>query len=182
MRGLELTNGRVTGVWTEHGLIKASTVVCAGGAWSSRLLRQHGIELPVANIVGTALRTTAAPEILSGCVNTPDFALRRRLNSAYTVAIHGYGRMELAPQGMRYAVKFYEMYRSKLAKKLRIGQSFLAVLRRLRAGGWIRYSPSRRSVSLIQPLTVNLWLWPSRGLPKNFPHWLASRSRTPGQA
>jgi glycine/D-amino acid oxidase-like deaminating enzyme len=125
-RGLELTNGRITGVWTERGLIKASTVVCAGGAWSSRLLRQHGIELPVANIVGTALRTTAAPEIFSGCVNTPDFALRRRLDGAYTVAIPGFGRMELAPQGIRYAAKFYEMYRAKLAKKLklRIGRSF----------------------------------------------------------
>ncbi|GAC1039294.1 FAD-binding oxidoreductase [Pseudomonas sp. No.117] len=127
-RGLEITNRRVTGVWTEHGLIKASTVVCAGGAWSSRLLRQSGIELPVANIVGTALRTTVAPEVFAGCLSTPDFALRRRLDGAYTVAIPGFGRMELAPQGIRYAAKFHEMYRAKLAKKLkiRIGRSFFA--------------------------------------------------------
>lgn len=127
-RGLEITNRRVTGVWTEHGLIKAATVVCAGGAWSSRLLRQYGIELPVANIVGTALRTTVAPEVFAGCLSTPDFALRRRLDGAYTVAIPGFGRMELAPQGIRYATKFHEMYRAKLAKKLkiRIGRSFFS--------------------------------------------------------
>lgn len=127
-RGLEITNRRVAGVWTEHGLIKAATVVCAGGAWSSRLLRQYGIELPVANIVGTALRTTVAPEVFGGCLSTPDFALRRRLDGAYTVAIPGFGRMELAPQGIRYATKFHEMYRAKLAKKLkiRIGRSFFS--------------------------------------------------------
>lgn len=127
-RGLEITNRRVAGVWTEHGLIKAATVVCAGGAWSSRLLRQYGIELPVANIVGTALQTTVAPEVFGGCLSTPDFALRRRLDGAYTVAIPGFGRMELAPQGIRYATKFHEMYRAKLAKKLkiRIGRSFFS--------------------------------------------------------
>ncbi|WJD72189.1 FAD-binding oxidoreductase [Pseudomonas asiatica] len=135
-RGLETSDGRVVGVWTERGLIKASSVVVAGGAWSSRLLRQHGIDLPAANIIGTALRTTPGPEVFNGCLNTPDFALRRRLDGAYTLAIPGYGRMELAPQGIRYAYKFYEMFRAKLAKKLkmRIGASFFSGPEA--AGGW----------------------------------------------
>jgi glycine/D-amino acid oxidase-like deaminating enzyme len=126
VRGLEISAGAVSGVWTERGLIKASTVVCAGGAWSSRLCRRHGIELPVANIVGTAMQTTVAPELVSGGLNTPTFALRRRLDGSYTLAVPGHGRMELAPQGLRYAAKFYQMYRAKIAKKitLSIGRSF----------------------------------------------------------
>lgn len=126
VRGLDVSAGRISGVWTERGLIRSSMVVCAAGAWSSRLCRQYGIDLPVANIVGTTMRTSVAPEVISGCLYGPDFALRRRLDGGYTLAVPGYGRMELAPQGMRYAMKFYKLFRSNLAKKLkiRVGKSF----------------------------------------------------------
>lgn len=126
VRGLEVQVGRVSGVWTEHGLIKTSAVICAGGAWSSRFCRRHGVELPSANIMGTVLQTTTAPEVTSGCLITPKVALRRRLDGSYTLAISGLGRVEISPQGLRYASKFYAAYRSKLAKKLqiRIGSSF----------------------------------------------------------
>lgn len=126
VRGLDISAGRVAGVWTERGLVKASTVVCAGGAWNSRLCRLYGIDLPVVNIVGTAMRTSVAPEVISGGFSGPGFALRRRLDGGYTLAVPGYGRMEIAPQGLRHSLKFYQMFRSKLSKKLkiRIGESF----------------------------------------------------------
>jgi glycine/D-amino acid oxidase-like deaminating enzyme len=125
-RGFDISAGRITGVWTERGLIRAATVVCAGGAWSSRLLKRHGVELPVANVVGTAMRTSQVPALPGGTFNGPGFALRRRLDGGYTLAVPGYGRVELAPQGMQYALKFYRTYRSALTKKLkiRIGKSF----------------------------------------------------------
>jgi glycine/D-amino acid oxidase-like deaminating enzyme len=126
IRALDISAGRVTGVWTEQGLVKASMVVCAAGAWSSRLCRRYGVEIPIANIVGTTMRTSVAPEVTSGCVYGPGFALRRRLDGGYTLAVPGYGRMELAPQGIRNSLKFYKLFRSNLAKKLkiRIGRSF----------------------------------------------------------
>ena len=126
-RGLEITNGQAAGVWTERGLIKASAVVCAGGAWTSRFCHHHGIDLPAANVGGTALQTTAAPDVLgAGCVYIPGLALRRRLDGTYTLAVPGHGTVSLAPQGMRYATKFYQVYRSKMAKKLkyRLNSSF----------------------------------------------------------
>ncbi len=36
--------GRIAGAATERGRIRASAVMVAGGAWSSMLLRRHGIE------------------------------------------------------------------------------------------------------------------------------------------
>ncbi len=127
-RGLDLSAGRVSGVWTERGRIDASRVVLAGGAWSSLFCRSHGIDLPTINVVGTALRTAAAPAVIEGCFSGPDFALRRRIDGGYTIAVPGYGRMELAPQNLRYATKFRKMFRSKLNKKLkvRIGESFFS--------------------------------------------------------
>ncbi|KFF49312.1 D-amino acid oxidase [Gammaproteobacteria bacterium MFB021] len=128
VRGLALSAGRVSGVWTEHGLIRTSSVICAGGAWSSRFCRRHGVDLPATNIMGTAIQTTAAPEVTPGCLTTPKIALRRRLDGSYTLAMPGLGRVELSPQGLRHATRFYSAYRSKLAKKLqiRVGRSFFS--------------------------------------------------------
>ena len=41
-----LEGGRVRGVLTERGFIATERVICAAGAWSSRLLRPLGINLP----------------------------------------------------------------------------------------------------------------------------------------
>ena len=120
VRGLDISAGRVTGVWTERGRVRASQVICCGGAWSSRFCKQYGIDLPSANILGTAFKTTAAPEVIQGCLSMPDLCIRRRLDGSYTVAIPGRGQLDLAPQNIRYATKFYPMYRSKIAKKLKL--------------------------------------------------------------
>jgi glycine/D-amino acid oxidase-like deaminating enzyme len=120
VRALDIAGGRVQGVWTERGLIKASSVVAAGGAWNSRFCRHHGIDLPVTNIGGTAFRTEAAPDILTaGNIAGPGFALRRRLDGGYTGSVPGRGTINIAPLGLRHATKFYQMYRAKLAKKLK---------------------------------------------------------------
>jgi glycine/D-amino acid oxidase-like deaminating enzyme len=126
VRGLDVSGGRVTGVWTERGLVKANRVICCGGAWSSRFCKQYGIELPSANILGTAFKTTAAPEVIKGCLSTGGLCIRRRQDGSYTVALAGRGQIDLAPQNIRYATKFYPMFRSKIAKKLkmRINGSF----------------------------------------------------------
>jgi glycine/D-amino acid oxidase-like deaminating enzyme len=124
-----MTAGRVSGVWTERGLIKASTVVVAGGVWSSRFCRHHDVELPVANIGATALRTEPAPDVLTvGNISTGNMALRRRVDGGYTVTVPGYGTLNIAPQSLRYATKFYQLYRANLTKKLkyRINNSFFS--------------------------------------------------------
>ncbi|WP_244818269.1 FAD-binding oxidoreductase [Caballeronia sp. Lep1P3] len=125
-RGLDMSGGRVSGVWTERGRIAANTVVLAGGAWSALFCQRHGIDLPAINVMGTALRTAEAPGVIDGCFSAPNFALRRRLDGGYTIAVPGYGRVELAPQNLRHSVKFRTMFRSKLKKKLkiRVGSSF----------------------------------------------------------
>lgn len=127
VRGLDIANGAVKGVWTERGLIRASSVVAAGGAWTSRFLRRHGIDLPVANIGATAMRTTPTQQVLlEGTFAGNGFAMRRRLDGGYTVSVPGYGSLNLAPQNLRYAMRFYQMYRAKIAKKLtyRLNSSF----------------------------------------------------------
>ncbi|MEM5314318.1 FAD-binding oxidoreductase [Paraburkholderia sp. JHI869] len=125
-RTLDMSAGRVSGIWTERGRLAADTVVLAGGAWSALFCQHHGIDLPAINVIGTALRTAAAPRVIDGCFSGTDFALRRRLDGGYTIAVPGYGRVELAPQNLRHSVRFRNLFRSKLKKKLkiRVGSSF----------------------------------------------------------
>ena len=77
------------------------------------------MELPAVNVVGTAMRTSVSPNVINGCFNGPDFALRRRLDGSYTLAIPGYGRIDLAPLGIKNALKYCSNYRNDLGKKLK---------------------------------------------------------------
>ncbi|RPD94527.1 FAD-binding oxidoreductase [Candidatus Pantoea deserta] len=142
VRGLDVSAGRVSGVWTERGRVRASQVICCGGAWSSRFCKQYGIELPSANILGTAFKTTVAPEVIQGCLSMPELCIRRRLDGSYTVAVPGRGQLDLAPQNIRYAAKFYPMYRSKIAKKLKLRLNGSFFNGPEAAGGWSNHAVS----------------------------------------
>ncbi|MDJ0389602.1 FAD-binding oxidoreductase [Roseomonas sp. E05] len=126
-RGLETTAGRVAAVVTEKGRIRTQAVLCAGGAWSSMFCRHHGIDLPQAGVRSTVFATTAAPEVTAGGLSTPTFVIRRRLDGGYTVSIRGRGRLELTPQGLRYARKFWPIFRKRRegGVKIRLGRSFV---------------------------------------------------------
>ena len=128
VRSLERTGGTLSGVVTEAGRIRAAAVLCAGGAWTSLLLRHHGIALPQAGVRSTVFATTAAPAVTEGGLSTPNYVMRRRLDGGYTVAIRGRGTIELTPQGFRYAREFLPMFlkRREAGVKVRLGRSFLS--------------------------------------------------------
>ena len=106
VRGLDIAAGKVSGVITERGVIRATAVLCAGGAWSSLFLRRHGLRLPQAGVRSTSFATTAAPEVTDGGLSMPDVTIRRRLDGGYTVGLGGRGTVDLSPQGLLYARQF----------------------------------------------------------------------------
>ncbi|WP_029355673.1 FAD-binding oxidoreductase [Bosea sp. 117] len=126
VRGWETSAGAVSAVVTERGAIKTNAVLCAGGAWTSMLLRRHGISLPQAGVFATACRTEPAPHVIDGGVGSPGFSFRRRQDGGYTVAMRGRGRVDLTPQGIRYARHFLPLL-IKRGKTLTlgIGRSFV---------------------------------------------------------
>ncbi|WP_312837271.1 FAD-binding oxidoreductase [Pantoea sp.] len=113
VRGLDIAAGRVSGVWTERGLIKTSRVICAAGAWTSMFCRRHGIDLPLGNVIGTAFRTQPIEQAIGMPLYTPGFACRPQLNGSYTVSISGRGRLEPGAQGIRYARQFYPTFKRR---------------------------------------------------------------------
>ncbi len=140
-RGLETAGGRVGGVVTEKGTIRTSSVLLAGGAWSSLFCRRHGIDLPVGLVNATACRTTPAPEITDGALGTDFFCIRRRLDGGLTLALRGRGTVELTPDLIRYARTFLPTYRQRRkGLKISFGKPFLDQL--LRGTSWPLDRPS----------------------------------------
>ncbi len=68
VEGIELQNGAVSGVRTEQGHIRASIVVCAAGAWSTRLVRPLGAGLPSLWVKGSVARVALVPELTAAGV------------------------------------------------------------------------------------------------------------------
>ena len=114
-RGLETSAGRISAVVTEKGTIATSTVLVAGGVWTSMFCRHHGIDMPLAGVQSTSFFTApvSGPAITEGGISTPDVTFRRRLDGGYTIGISGRGLLRLSPQGMMYAKPFWPTFKKR---------------------------------------------------------------------
>ncbi len=101
-RTFETTAGRISGVATEHGFIAASQVIVAGGAWSSLLLRRHGVSIPQLIVRSTAARTAPMPEIHAGSAHDEQLAFRRREDGGYTISALGSHDLLIGPDAFRH--------------------------------------------------------------------------------
>lgn len=82
---IDVQAGAVTGVTTEQGRLDAANVVCAAGAWSSRLLKFAGLKLPTVWLRGSVARTTPVAPI-SQAATWSGFAFRQRRDGSMNVA------------------------------------------------------------------------------------------------
>jgi len=125
VRGLEISAGRVSGVVTEKGTIRASAVLCAGGAWASLFCRREGVRLAQACVRSTSFFTETAPEVTPGGLALTDVTIRRRVDGGYTVGLSGRGLLQITPQGLIYARQFWPMFKKRRAKlKISFGRAF----------------------------------------------------------
>lgn len=125
-RALDITNGTVSGVVTEHGTIKTSAVLSASGAWASSFCRHHGIVFPQASVRQTTIQTAPTVNIGEAIFNQI-CALTRRLDGSYTIALSGKAILEITPQGIRHAKAFMPMFIKRLKSvELGIGKSFFS--------------------------------------------------------
>jgi glycine/D-amino acid oxidase-like deaminating enzyme len=122
-RALDIANGCIVGLHTEAGYIRTSAVLCAAGAWASRFLRAHGVSFPQAAVRQTAVRTKPTANV-GEVLYSPDFAMTRRIDGSYTLAISGTATLELTAQGIRYARNFLPQFIQRIkAVKMQVGKS-----------------------------------------------------------
>ena len=111
-RMLDVSGGRVAGVWTEKGRIATSSVLVAGGAWSSLLLRRHGVAIPQLSLRATVAATEPLPEVHAGAATDDHIAFRRRLDGGYTLAPGGSSQLYLGPDAFRNATSYLPALRA----------------------------------------------------------------------
>jgi glycine/D-amino acid oxidase-like deaminating enzyme len=129
VRGIESTAGAVSGVVTEHGVIKTSAVMCAAGAWTSYFCRSLGIQVPQLRVRGTVVRTAPAAEIMTGNVFDDKIGIRRRQDGGYTVAHGSTLDHSLTPSTFRFTAKFLPALMQEIKiLRLSIGRDFFAEL------------------------------------------------------
>lgn len=112
VRALETTAGRVSGVMTEHGPVRAEQVVLAGGAWSALFLRNHGFSIPQLSVRCTVLATEPTPDVQAGAAVDNRFAWRRRDDGAYTLAPSAYAELFLGPDAVRAVPSYLKLLQS----------------------------------------------------------------------
>ena len=156
-RGLNIEAGKVAGVITERGRIRAQSVLCAGGAWSGLFCRRHGLRLPQAGVRSTSFLTKVAPQVTDGGLSMPDITIRRRINGGYTVGLGGRGLVELSPQALLYARQFWPTLKKRLAGvTLGVGRSFFDGPESFARWSFDRASPFERHRTLDPPADPKL--------------------------
>jgi glycine/D-amino acid oxidase-like deaminating enzyme len=126
VRGVDVAAGRVTGVVTEHGVVRCNAAVMAGGAWSRLLCGNHGIEFPQLKVRASVMRTHPIDAGLDLTINGGDFTCRKRSDGGYTVSQAGASTADLTPDSIRLFRQFMPAWLAERKYlKLRVGQRFI---------------------------------------------------------
>lgn len=130
VHAIETSGGRISGVVTERGRIACSSVVVAGGVWSSRLVRHLGVRLPQLGVISSVLRTAPVEGGPQGAAWGPGFAYRQRLDGGYTIAQGTRSVHEIVADSFRYLADFVPLLKKEWRSVgLRAGAPLLASLR-----------------------------------------------------
>ncbi|MEM9443182.1 MAG: FAD-binding oxidoreductase [Pseudomonadota bacterium] len=130
VRTLERSAGRVHAVITERGRITCQSVVLAGGAWCSMMMRHLGLYLPQLAVKASVQRTTPAPLVTESAIHAKNASIRRRADGGYTVARSGASTFHITPAAFRYFRAFLPTLTDPTKDqarqlKYRIGQPFI---------------------------------------------------------
>lgn len=88
-RTIEREGGKVAGVHTERGYIKAKHVVVAAGAWTSMFTRNAGADFPLLAVNSSMQRVSAVEGSLPGAGYGADFTWRQMANGETSIGIAG---------------------------------------------------------------------------------------------
>ena len=142
VQGVTTRAGAVAGVVTERGEIRTPAVVCAAGAWSTRLARTLGLDLPQRWVRGTVARTTPAPPVTACAVWGPGVAFRQRRDGSFTIAAGGALDHDVTLDSLRQVRFFLPNYwKNRALFRFHVGRPLLASLAAALPGSAARRRP-----------------------------------------
>ncbi|HEY1276250.1 MAG TPA: FAD-binding oxidoreductase [Thermoleophilaceae bacterium] len=142
VQGVSTQAGAVASVVTEQGEVRTSTVVCAAGAWSTRLARTLGLSLPQRWVRGTVARTTPARAVTACAVWAPGVAFRQRRDGSFNIAAGGALDHDVTLDSLRQLRFFLPSYwKNKALFRFHVGRPLLASLAAALPGSAARRRP-----------------------------------------
>lgn len=126
---IELAGGRVAGVATEWGQVKANTVLLCAGASSWRLLKQLGVMLPQSYVRSSVARTNILPQVTEAAFIGDGIAFRKRRDGSFNIASSMHSDVDVGLDHLRLAPWYWRAYReSAKGLTLHVGAPLLADL------------------------------------------------------
>lgn len=130
VRGLNIKSGRLEGIETEYGTVKAKNVLLAGGAWSRLFCLNTGIALPQLKVHASVLRVSAPDANLPLTINGKDFTCRQDIAGDYVVSQFNSSYADLVPDSFRLCKHYLPAWLSNNGLvKLRLSKRFWEELR-----------------------------------------------------
>ena len=108
--GLQTTAGNISSVTTEDGEVACDAVICAAGAWSSRLMRNVGLRIPQLWLRASVGYTTKGKELTRCAVWMPGVAFRQGHDAGFSIAYGGKYKHDLTLDSLRFARDFWLCY------------------------------------------------------------------------
>lgn len=125
VRGIETGGGKVIAAVTERGRIATSNVVVAGGAWTRRILKDLGIDLPQLKVRASVLRTSPIAGGPEAALWDHAFAFRKREDGGYTIANGHVNVVPIVPDSFRFFRDFLPALQMEFSSlRLRFGPRF----------------------------------------------------------
>lgn len=160
VQAIELSGGRVSGLVTERGAVRAKTVVVAAGLWSGIFLARYGVHVPQSDLKISVGRTAAFDHGLRIPSWTPDVLVRPRFDGGLTVAL-GMTRaadFELTGRAIGVAGRFLPTYwANRKSVAFRVGRRIVENRRWISA--YLSDDPTRYDeirVPVVQPNVAEL--------------------------
>jgi len=126
VRGVETEAGRVAAVVTERGRIACSSVLLAGGIWSSLFCASLGLRLPQLKVLGSVLRTNPLPGGPEVSAAGPGFGFRKREDGGYTLSQADATIADIVPDSFRYLAEFLPTVKAEWGSlRFRLGRRFI---------------------------------------------------------
>jgi len=142
VQGISTRGGAVSGVLTEAGEIATPCVVVAAGAWSARLMRTLGRDLPQRWVRGTVGRTTPASPVTPCAVWGPGVAFRQHKDGSFTIAAGGALDHDVTLDSLRQIRFFLPNYwKNKALFRFHVGRPLLRSVAAALPGSAARRQP-----------------------------------------
>lgn len=150
VRMLDIAGGRVCGIHTERGSVRAAQVLFAGNAWSRLFLGNHGINIPQLMIHMSAGRTAPDVDGPVGCGGVDAWAWREQIDGGYSLGRLRGQKVPLTRDCIQLFSRFIPLIRAEWANvAVDVGRDARADWRRSRRWSAQDISPMERERVLI---------------------------------